>query len=106
MLVMPLAIKWLSNYDIFKLEHGVVFYFAISCAFAWGSYFTLARKMLQIMESNLTLLDPVERLYYESTEFHINFLKGIAWERGAQDFGYDENLIEKNLEWGKSGGLP
>jgi hypothetical protein len=98
---MPAAIKWLSKFDVRKLEYGLVLHFAISCAFAWGGLFTLAEKMLQIIKAKTDIVGPVEKLYYESTEYHIKFLKGIAWEKGAQDFGYDEDLIEQNIELGQ-----
>ena len=98
---MPAAIKWLSKFDVRKLEYGLVLHFAISCAFAWGGLFTLAEKMLQIIKVKTDIIGPVEKLHYESTEYHIKFLKGIAWEKGAQDFGYDEDLIDQNIELGQ-----
>ena len=98
---LPAGTKWLSKFDVRKLGFGTVLYFGASCAFAWGSLFTLAEKMLQIMKFKTDLQNPIEKLYYESTEYHLNFLKGTAWEKGAHDFGYDEDLIDQNIGLGQ-----
>ncbi|MBI5582823.1 MAG: AAA family ATPase [Deltaproteobacteria bacterium] len=97
----PYAIKWLRKFDVHKLEFGSLMYIAISCGFAWGSRFNLAEKMLKIIKAKTDLNSPVKKLYYKTTELYLNFLKGIDWEKGAQDFGYDDDLIDQNIGLGQ-----
>jgi len=97
---LPMSIKWLSKFNLRKIENGVGLYFAFNCALSWASLFTLAEKILQ-MKAKIELIGPVEKMYYETTKYHFNFLKGKAWEKGAQDFGYDEDLIDQNIALGQ-----
>ena len=99
--VFPTGPGWLSQFDFGKLEYGVIMYCACACSMPYLGFFKVGERLLKIIKDKVNFSNPVQQAYYESTEWHTNFLRGSDWVEGERSYGYKEELIDRNVNQGQ-----
>ena len=97
---LPASLKWVRRFDLSKLEYGVITYCAYTCGMPWLGLFKLGEKLASFIRDRVNRENPIERLVYESIDWHDNFLAGKDWAFGDRNFGYNEELIDRNVNLG------
>ena len=98
---LPASLKWVRRFDLSKLEYGVITYSAYTCGMPWLGLFKLGERMVSFIRDRVNRENPIERLVYESIDWHNNFLAGKDWASGDRNFGYNEELIDRNVNLGQ-----
>ena len=98
---LPASLKWLRGFDLSKLEYGVITYSAYTCGMPWLGLFKLGERLVRFIRDKVNLEHPIDRLVYESIDWHDNFLAGKDWSFGDRNFGYNEELIDRNISLGQ-----